>query len=359
MRGNTMTIAWHELETLLADSERVLLTTHVRPDGDALGSELAMADLLVQRGKEVEIFNASPTPERYQFLDPSQKRVRSLRLGAEEKPLLNPDLIIILDTGTWSQLAGMAHYVRHAKARKLVIDHHVSQDDLGATRLVDTNAAACGMLVHDAFTHLGVEITPGTAQSLFVAIAMDTGWMRHSNCTPAVFAALGSLVARGARPNEVYRLLFEQNRVERLRLLGLMTERIELSVDGRLATSHVLWQDIIDCQAHPMETEDFIDTPLTLRGVEAAILFIGQMEGGTKVSFRSRGGLDVAAVAEQFGGGGHRPAAGASLSIPVSEAMQLVIPRAEEALRAIPPCSPAPAGTRPPRAAHSHDGSAR
>lgn len=327
-------LAWQDFHRLVSESERILITTHVRPDGDALGSELAMADLLLQKGKEVEIFNASPTPDRYRFMDPTGSRVRSLRVGTET-PNLEADLFITLDTGTWSQLAGVGPIFKASRAKKVVIDHHVSQDDLGALRLVDTSSAACGMLVHEAFEQLKVPITAQSALSLFVAIATDTGWMRHSNCSQQVLNVLGSLVAIGVKPHEVYRLLYEQNRLERLRLMALMIERIELSVDGRLATSHVLWEDIIAAHAHPMETEDFINHPLTLKGVEAAVLFIGQLEGGTKVSFRSRGGLDVASIAERFGGGGHRPAAGASLSLPVGEAMAQIIPVTEAALRQI------------------------
>lgn len=325
-------LSWQELDRWITEAESILLTTHVRPDGDALGSELALADLLIQRGKEVEIFNASPTPERYRFLDPTGDRIHFLHLGLE-KPKMEPDLIIILDTGTWSQLAGLADFVRQSKARKVVIDHHVSQDELGALRLVDTSAAACGMLVHQAFQQLKHEITPHAARALFVAIATDTGWMRHSNCSAEVLETLSQLVAGGARPHEVYRNIYEQNRLERLKLMCVMIERIDLRVDGRLATSYVLWEDIIAANAHPMETEDFINYPLTVRGVEAAILFIGQLEGGTKVSFRSRGGLNVASIAEQFGGGGHLPAAGASMSLPVKEAMEAVIPATERALR--------------------------
>ncbi|MFO0947403.1 MAG: bifunctional oligoribonuclease/PAP phosphatase NrnA [Planctomycetota bacterium] len=324
-------LSWHELDRWITEAESILLTTHVRPDGDALGSELAFADLLIQRGKEVEIFNASPTPERYRFLDPVGDRVHFLRLG-NEKPKIDPDLIIILDTGTWSQLAGLADYVRQSKARKVVIDHHVSQDELGALRLVDTSAAACGMLVHQAFVQFKQEITPHAAKAMFVAIATDTGWMRHSNCSPQVLETLAHLVAGGAQPHEVYRNIFEQNRLERLRLMCVMIDRIELRAEGRLATSYVLWEDIIAAKAHPMETEDFINYPLTVKGVETAILFIGQVEGGTKVSFRSRGGLNVAEIAEQFGGGGHRPAAGASMTLSVKEAMEAVIPATERAM---------------------------
>lgn len=327
-------LAWHELETRISNAERVLITSHVRPDGDSLGSALAMADLLLQKGKEVEIFNPSPTPPRYWFMDPDHLRVRFLmpsmgkrpaEEGEHESPRLDPDLILILDTGTWSQLAGLADYVRRSKAAKIVIDHHVSQDDLGALRLVDVSAAACGMLVLAAFDHLKGEMTPQAATNLFVAIAMDTGWMRHSNTDPVVLSAMSRLVTAGANPSELYRQLFESNRIERLRLLGLMLERLKVVSDGKLAYSHLTWDDILSVEAHPMETEDFINQPMSIKGVEAALLFIGQREGGTKVSFRSHGGLDCSAMAARFGGGGHRAAAGATLDLPVEAARDEVV----------------------------------
>ncbi|MBY0587351.1 bifunctional oligoribonuclease/PAP phosphatase NrnA [bacterium] len=320
-------LSWQKLDELIHASQRVLLTTHVRPDGDALGSELGLAELIAARGKSVEILNSSPTPTRYRFLDPDGSLFGCID-SADPVPLSDPDLFIVVDTGTWSQLAGLAPYVRTIKYPKVVIDHHVSQDDLGAVRLVDTSAAASGMLVFQAYEALGLEISPRAAQALFIAIAMDTGWMRHPNCSSDVFRAQAKLMECGAKPHEIYRLLFEQNRVERLRMMGLLFERIERFGNGKLATSYLSWDDIMKLGAHPMETEDFINELMTLASVEVAILFIGQADGGTKASFRSRSSFDCSHFAEQFGGGGHRAAAGASLSIDVDQARKRIVPMA-------------------------------
>lgn len=314
---------WTNGKRLIDAAQRILLTTHVRPDGDALGSELAFADLLTGLGKEVSILNSSPTPERYYFLDPAHSRVKYL--PKDPLPAQQPDLFIVLDTGTWSQLAGLADYVRTLTCPKLVIDHHVTQDDLGAVRVVDVTSAATGMLVYDAYQHFGGKIPEAAAKAMFVAIAMDTGWMRHSNSSPAVFLAMAKLVECGARPNEIYRGLFEQNRVERLKLLRVLYDRIETHLEGRLAESRIYWQDIMDVHAHPMETEDFINELMTIRRVEAAALFMGQSDGGTKVSFRSRSGLDCSALAASLGGGGHKVAAGASLPQAVDAARAKVL----------------------------------
>lgn len=323
---------WNELKTRIDAAQSVLLTTHVRPDGDALGSELAFAELLEQRGKRATILNASPTPPRYYFLDPGCRRIQWIHPGESPHPQITPDLLVVLDTGTWSQLAGLADYVRSLTCPKVVIDHHVSQDDLGALRLVDVSAAATGVLVHRAFRELDGVVTPSAARALFVAVAMDTGWMRHPNATSNVFEVAAELVARGAKPHEIYRELFEQNRVERLKLLRVLYDHVELRAGGRLATSRIAWSEIAEVGAHPMETEDFINELMTIQGVEVAVLFIGQSDGGAKVSFRSRTEFDCSALAESFGGGGHRAAAGATLKAPLEEARRAVLPRAERLL---------------------------
>ena len=324
-------LEWPRLDSLVRESERVLLTTHVRPDGDALGSELALAELLTQKGKEVEIFNASPTPDRYSFVDPDRTRIRAMENGIGA-PRIDPDLVMVLDTGTWSQLAGLTDYVKRSTARKVVIDHHATQDDLGALRLVDEGAAACCMLVHEAFGQLGGTLTPQAADNLFLGIAMDTGWVRHSNTSAEVLETLGRLVTAGARPTELYRQLFETNSAARLRLLGRMLGRLATSLDGRLVTGVVHQEDIRAAGAHPMDTEDFITYPMSVAGAESALLFIEQHGGGTKVSFRTRGPLDCSKLAEQFGGGGHRPAAGASLDLPIGEAIERVVKATESAM---------------------------
>jgi phosphoesterase RecJ-like protein len=315
---------WSELESRISESERVLITTHVRPDGDALGSELAMADLLLQKGKEVEIYNPSSTPARYRFLDPQSTRIGS-QVNGRGRPRSEPDLLMVLDTGTWSQLAGLADFVRQTRADKVVLDHHESQDDLGALALVDPRAEACGMLVHEAYRRFGGQIAPQTASALFVAIGMDTGWLHHSNTTAAVMRVLAELIEHGAEPHRLYQQLYEANSLARYRLLATMLQRLELLLDGRLAVSHLLQRDIAAAGAHPMDTEDFINFAMGMAGVETAVLLIEQAEGGVKISFRSRGGVDCRRLAEQFGGGGHRPAAGAFVNRHMEEARPIIL----------------------------------
>jgi len=323
---------WAEFRRLVDAADRIMLTTHVRPDGDALGSELAMRRLLLAKGKEVAIFNPSSTPPRYRFLDPTGNVVGFLS-EATPAPPWSPDLFIVLDTGTWSQLPGLRPSFESSNAPKVVVDHHQTQDDLGALRIVDVTQAACGMLVDQAFDEFDVEIDEEAATALFIAVATDTGWMHHPNAGPEVFQSLGKFVARGAKPNHIYRSLYEANSLARLRLLGRVLDKIKLRNDGTLATVTVTQADIAAVNAHPMDTEDFIVYLMSLSGVETAALFIEQKDRRTtKVSFRSRGDVDCSKLAERFGGGGHKPAAGATVNMPLEEAEPAVVQEMQRAM---------------------------
>ena len=325
---------WGEFRRRVDAADHVLLTTHVRPDGDALGSELAFRELLLAKGKQVTILNPSATPPRYRFLDPTGEIVGALSESTPAPPS-PPDLFVVLDTGTWSQLPGLRSLFESSQAPKVVVDHHQTQDDLGALRIVDVAQAACGMLVFQAFREFDVPINPEAAAALFVAVSTDTGWMHHPNAGPEVFQALAEFVARGAEPNRIYRSLYETNSLARLRLLGRVLDNIKLLQKGALATVSVTQADIAAASAHPMDTEDFIVYLMSLAGVETAVLFIEQRDKKTtKASFRSRGAVDCSRLAERFGGGGHKPAAGATINLPLAEAETAVLKEVARAMDA-------------------------
>src|SRR5437660_1357015 len=168
-----MMIDWTPFVDLVRRHRRFLLTTHIRPDGDGIGSQLALTEVLEKLGKEVHPLIASTWPPRYDFLDPDKRIQRFTPPGDAWR---NTDAVIVLDTGTWNQLGDFGPFLKSLDAPKLVIDHHLSQDDLGAVRLVDTSAEATGRLVYEAILALGATPSPRAARNLFVALAMDTGW---------------------------------------------------------------------------------------------------------------------------------------------------------------------------------------
>lgn len=328
-----MSIDWTPLADLIETHERFLVTTHVRPDGDALGSEVGMAGLLRQKGKDVRVVNASFTPPRYDFLDPHKTLFEHFGTQVQPVELADREVAIILDLSSWQQLGDMAGYLRQFAGPRVVIDHHVSQDDLGATFLKDTSAEATGTLIVRAIRALGGSFTPEVATGLLVAIAMDTGWFRHSNTEPQTLRTAADLVQASADIDQIYRLLFERNTLGRLKLMGRALSGLQTDMNGRVAYAAITRHDFQETGAIPPDTEDIVDFTVSLAGVEVGLLFIEQMRGGIKLSVRSRSGLDCAQVVEPFGGGGHRAAAGANLPDPMAETVPRVLSAVRQALR--------------------------
>lgn len=304
-----MTINWQPFVDLVAANQSFVLSSHMRPDCDALGSELAMAAALQSLGKRVRVINADGVPPHIAFIDPGHK-VEVWHEGTPIDQFPTPDVHIVLDTSAWQQLGPLADVLRATTAKKVVIDHHVSSDDIGAMLFKDTKSESTGRLVLEAIDALAARLTPEIAKALFAAIATDTGWFRFSSVTDATFRAAARLVAAGASPVELFTVLYEQHSLARLRLHGLVLCHIELQAGGRLAHSRVTLRDLSDTGAETTDTEDVVNRLLTISGVDVAALFVELEPTWIKISLRSRGKVDVRAVAEQFGGGGHNAAAG-------------------------------------------------
>ncbi len=327
-----MTIDWTPLADLIETNDRFLVTTHVRPDGDALGSEVGMAGLLRQKGKDVRVVNSSPTPPRYDFLDPGGRLFEHFNRTVQPAELDDREVVVILDLSAWNQLGDMAGFIREFRGPRVVVDHHVSQDDLGAVFLKDTTAEATGTLVLQAFHALGGSVTPEVASGLLTAIAMDTGWFRHSNTSASTLRAAAELIDAGAAADAIYRMLFERNTEGRLRLMGETLVNLRTELGGRLAYAAVSREDLDRTGAIPSDTEDLVDFTVSLRGVEIGLLFIEQARGGVKVSFRTRTDVDCSRLAARFGGGGHRAAAGATIAGPMAEVVDRVLAEVRQAL---------------------------
>jgi phosphoesterase RecJ-like protein len=326
-----MPLDWSPFVNLIRSRQRFVLTTHVRPDGDGLGSILALADCLRRQGKDVRLTVASSLPPRYDFLDPH----RYVRQFANADEYRDAEALLVLDTGTWNQLGDFGAFMKTMHVPRAVIDHHMTQDDLSALRFVDTTAEATGRLVFEAIEALGGPLSPEAAHLLLVAVAMDTGWFHHPNTTPATFELAAKMMRAGARPTEAHECLFEQNTVAGLRLRGVVLERIQLTQNNRVAFTSILRGDYAATGAIPQDSEDLINYIRSVAGVEVGLLFMEQPAGGVKVSFRARR-ADVAKVAEKFGGGGHRLASGATLPDPLEDARSRVLAAVAEALASLP-----------------------
>jgi bifunctional oligoribonuclease and PAP phosphatase NrnA len=325
-----MPLDWQPFVDFVNSHSRFLLMTHIRPDGDALGSELALASALEALGKKVRVVIASKLYDRYDFVAPPGRVERFIAPGDQ---FTDHDAIIIVDTGTWNQLGDFGPFMQSRQVGKCVIDHHRTQDDLGGLRLVDTSAEACGRLIREAIQALGVKLDATMARALFMALSTDTGWFRHSNVTPETHTLAAELIAAGANPTNLYELLFERSSSGRLKLLGRALERLQFAANGQVAWTEVFLEDYRTTGGVPSDTEDLINYPRGVDGVEVAFLIIEQPEGGTKISFRSRSRVDVSKVAEQFNGGGHRLASGAMVREDLPTTRTRVLQALEDALK--------------------------
>ncbi|MEQ8787328.1 MAG: DHH family phosphoesterase [Pirellulaceae bacterium] len=327
-----MAIDWRRFVELVQANQRFVLTSHIRPDCDALGSELGMAGVLEALGKEVWIVNGQETPPNLAFIDP-ERRIKTIGAEVQVEDLKSLDVLMVLDTSAWAQLGPMGDVLRTTDAHKIVLDHHQSEDDLGAELFKNVEAEATGRLVVEAAEQLGVALTAEMANPLFAALATDTGWFRFPSARAGTYRVGAKLIEAGANPPHIYGELYERDSLGRVRLRGEVLTRITLEHDGRLGYTYVLNDDFARLDALPSDTEDLINLVLGVAGTEVAVIFIELASGGLKVSFRSRCALDCSQLSQQFGGGGHKAAAGATIQGTLDEVRDQVL----DAVRAAMP----------------------
>ena len=310
---------------LIRNSRTVLVTTHNKPDGDACGCVAAICDTLAALGKHPMPLMLSAVPQWYQFLFSEMPPVLGRDTTLEDLPPGQPDLIVIVDTNSRNQLAKLVKYLEHAPAPVLVIDHHATSDALGDVELADPSASAAALILLDMLNHARWPITPKIADALFVALATDTGWFRFSNTDGRTLRAAAALVEAGAKPTEIYAALYNTFSRSRFDLMLAMLASLELHFDARLATMHILQADFRRTRAALADTENLINESHRISTVEIAALFIELKDGRIRCSLRSTGPVDVSKIAQKFGGGGHKMAAGTFLPAPLQNAKQALL----------------------------------
>ena len=304
--------------------QRVCLTTHVNPDGDGLGSEVGLLNLLRQRGVDVVITNPSPTPDRYHFLfrdipgaDRSAEAVKELRKA---------DLIVVLDISDVGRLGNLGHTVKERGVTVACVDHHVSQGHLPeGPRYVDPAASATGELIFELAQANGWPLTPAAARALYVAILTDTGAFRFSNTRPHVLRAAAALLEVGIDPEQIYMEVYANAPEGRARLYAEVLQTLVVEGDRGLAWVTVPAGAIERLGVTPDDLDGIVEFPRSIAGVRMALLFREIAAGRVKVSLRSVGEVDVAAFAQPFGGGGHTKASGLSLEGSLAEVQGQVL----------------------------------
>ncbi|MGE3163469.1 MAG: bifunctional oligoribonuclease/PAP phosphatase NrnA [Planctomycetota bacterium] len=320
------------LVSALRKCRRPTVFAHVNPDGDAVGSELAMAYGFRSLGAAPRVLAATSVADRFGFLDPGGL-IEVVPEGESTDAIGQADLILILDT---SEPARIGHFQAEAWARpvpRCVVDHHLCEaPEVFDEAWIDTCSPSTGNLILNLLDALQVPLTPEIADALFVAVASDTGWFRYGNSTPEAFAAAERCVAAGANPERLHRLLYETSSPGRTRLLGQLLARLCLAGADRVVYGVLTHEMVAASGVGLAEIDGFVDVLRTVKGAEIVFLAVEVSPGHFKVSLRSRGRLSIHPIAVRFGGGGHAQAAGCRLRGTESEVVAEILAAARQVL---------------------------
>jgi phosphoesterase RecJ-like protein len=318
----------------VARHQRFLLTTHLNPDGDAIGSEVAFARWLRGMGKSVRILNDSVTPNAFLFLT-DEDPVEVYEPELAERRFAEADALVVLDTSNRQRIGRLATALDQHVIEIAVLDHHVSQPQgFGRVNLIDPELAATGELVYDLMREAGATIDRRAAEALYVALMTDTGGFRYSNTDSHAHRMAAELLALGLDPQELYARVHSNAPAGRLRFFGEVLAKLEMRADGQLAVLDAAPEQF---QRHGLvgaDTEGLVDMPRSIAGVELVALFSEVEPGKVKVSLRSAGRVAIDQVCTRLGGGGHPHAAGVLLRGTRDDARARVLPELEAALAA-------------------------
>jgi phosphoesterase RecJ-like protein len=291
-----------EIADAIHQRHRFVIVSHARPDGDAIGSSLAMAYALRSLGKDVRVVSRdAPPPPMLVFPGVSEIEITT----RVDDP---GDAVIVMECGDLPR-TGVDGLER---GFVINIDHHPGNTFFGTLNWFDLSAAACGEMVFDLVRELGVPLTLEIALHVYITILTDTGSFHYSNITPRTFDICRQCMEAGVNPPAVARAIFDSNNLGRLKLFGAVLNRMQLDASGRIASLHVDRQLAHECGGTYEDTEGLINLPLTVKEILAVVFFKEQGPGDWRVSMRSKGDIDINAIAKEFGGGGHKNASGCS-----------------------------------------------
>ena len=315
----------------LKNSRSVLLATHVNPDGDAIGSLIAMGLALEALGKKATLYCSSPIPAVYRFL-PATDTITGVFAN---KALF--DTAIVLDCGNFNRV-GKA-FLEIQKTKTIInIDHHVTNTGFGDLQMVDTTACATAEIIYRLIKKLEISISPGMATSIYTGIFTDTGSFRFSNTNRAAFSICEEMVAIGMDPYTVAQNVYGTYSLGRIKLLNLALDSIEVAAGGKVSIMTLTKKMLAETKTHPEDVDGLINYAKRIEDVKLAAL-LQEMENISRnpdeaarfhVSLRSDGSVDVAEIAATFGGGGHAVAAGFNIDSPIEEIKAKIVSLAEK-----------------------------
>ncbi|MCX8105411.1 MAG: bifunctional oligoribonuclease/PAP phosphatase NrnA [Ignavibacterium album] len=303
-------VNFQKLKNIILTNNSFLITTHVNPDADAIGSEIAFYQILKLLGKKSFIINHSETPYNLKFLDVDNV-VKQFNLDDHAELFNQVDVVVALDFNRSDRTVSMRKNFEQSNAIKICIDHHQDPEKFVDYEFIDTDYSATGEILLSLITETKiVPLTKEIAEPVYAAIMTDTGSFRFERTTAKLHRKVATLLETGINPTEIYDKIYDQSKFSKIKLLGRALETIQLTANERIAYMIIKQKDFDQYGAVESDTENFVNYNLSIENVVIGLLFI-ELKNGFKVSFRSKGNIPVNKLASEFGGGGHTNASGA------------------------------------------------
>ncbi|UCH61769.1 MAG: bifunctional oligoribonuclease/PAP phosphatase NrnA [Fidelibacterota bacterium] len=337
-----MEAAWQELDQAIRAANRILLSTHENPDGDGIGSQLAFYEHLESLGKECRILNYTEVPTIYEFLDPNGW-IEVYDPERDELWLAACDLAIVFDLGNFRRLETVGRDLIRHNVATAAIDHHpqdsfegLENEPLYRYLILDYSAPSTGTLVWQYLqTYRSEPLTNTMAEALYTALVTDTGSFKYDNTDERAHLMAIDLLKAGVKPYNIHRQVYEQREHSQVNLLGVLTNNLQYSGDGRIGWCALTQDMLAGAGATRKDVDGFSDFIRTIKGVEVAVLLTEADGGKTKVNLRSKGNLAINDVAQKLGGGGHPFASGAFIEQPWGEVIEILLPLLEEKVKTL------------------------
>jgi bifunctional oligoribonuclease and PAP phosphatase NrnA len=319
-----------KLKAIIENNNSFLLTTHVNPDADAIGSEIAFYLILKNLGKSIRIVNHHSTPYNLEFLD-IDKKIEKYNPDLHKNIFDEADVLVALDFNRSNRMVSMTKAFNESKKIKVCIDHHQDAEDFADACFADTDYCATGHIIFDFIKKTGiVSLSYEIAYQIYAAIMTDTGSFRFERTTPEIHKIAAELLEKGVVPGDVFDRIYDRSKFSKIRLLGKALESLKLYGDDERISYMVLTQnDFKNIEAIESDTDNFVNYCLSIENVVIGLLFL-ELKSGFKVSFRSKGDIPVNKLAKEFGGGGHINASGARIQDgKLSDYLTKILKRAE------------------------------
>lgn len=326
-----------EILKVISEHKTFLISAHINPDGDSIGSQLAFYSFLSELGKKVYIINREPVPSRYKFL-PYANVLQTLSDVKDSDLFSKFEVVIILDSGSYDRIGGELSSKISPESIVINIDHHSSNEHFGKYNLVNVNACASGELVFDIIKQSGIAFGYERAVCIYTAILTDTGGFKFTNTTSEAHLITAQLINDGVNPERINELVYDIIPYKKAKLFGMSLETMKVSYDSKIGWMSVTNEMYRKTQTMAEDTEGFIDYVRSLENVEIAVFFREVENGDVKVSLRSKNlnqnkpPVNVRDIAIEFGGGGHVFAAGCSISKPLNEAIDIILERIRKSM---------------------------